>query len=171
MYQMTRKEIIIVAAFMSGADALPTQDGSSPFEGANLEGAYLEDANLVGANLRGANLRGASLRGAYLVGANLFGADLRGANLRGANLFGANLEVAKGYGDIYLDGMSQRGDYLRAVGGHEGVPGGVMFKAGCQWLDKDALIERVKAEKTGKAQEMYLRAIDLLYLALANENE
>ena len=135
---------------------------------ANLWDADLRGTNLRHADLRNANLANADLRGADLRGADLRGANLRGANLRGAKMEGAKMEGARGYGEVYLPGMSSRGDSLRAVAGHAGVEGGVMFKTGCAWLTRSELLEKIQQEKSGRALEMYKKSVEFLYSYLKN---
>jgi len=93
-FELSSSEFLIAMPFMSGEDALATQDGTAPFGGANLTGANFTGANFAHSNLEGVNLTGANLTGANFFGADLTGASLENANLSSANFTYANLENA-----------------------------------------------------------------------------
>jgi len=107
-FELSSSEFLIAMPFMSGEDALATQDGTAPFGGADLTGARLRGADLTGANLEGAILEGATFTDAFFMGANLEDARLADANLEDANLAYTNLAGAN-FEDARLVGTTLRG--------------------------------------------------------------
>ena len=82
--------------------------------GVDLEEIILLDAYLVGADLRGVSFRNANLRGACLVHANLRGADLRNATLRQSRSYSDPLAFSKELPPIRKPALLYDADLSRA---------------------------------------------------------